>query len=316
MDGEQQAEIIDRCVERLLQGESLEHILLSYPDHRAQLIAALEPARTLLQATVAEPSPRARGAAMNAMLRQVRTEAARPALPGIFTWIGRMRARPLAFQALAVVAAIMVFGGLGIGASAATGTAPAPVRTFLGISSDSPSSVRLSGPIISLNSRTIVLRTQAGERTIALTSSTSIHRDRDRLDFSALLVGEDVDVAATEHDGTVTAREIRVSAGVPTDTPTVGGPAAGDDAASDTPEGEHPAGDGDHHEGDSAPTAGRDDGDRTSTPSSGATPKHDDHDATRTPDHDDGDKTPSSRTPTRTPEPGKTPGEEDEHSGD
>jgi len=316
MDGEQQQEIIDRCVQRLIHGESLERILLSYPDIRTQLAAALEPARALLQTTIAEPSPRARSAAMNAMLRQVRTEAARPALPGIFNWLGSLRARPLAFQALAVVAAIMVFGGLGIGASAATGTAPEPVRSFLGISSDSQSSVRLSGPIVSVENGMLVLRTVAGERSVTLTSSTSFHRSQSRIDLSALAVGEDIDVTGTERDGTVTARDIRAAADDGTDTPASGAPGLPDNTG--VPGSEPTSGSGDRHEGDASPTSERDDGhgDRTGTPSSGSTPRTDDHDATRTPDHEDATSTPVSKTPSRTPESSQTPSGEGDHPGD
>jgi hypothetical protein len=216
MDG-RSAESIDECVQRLLEGESLDDVLMSHPGMGAQLLPALEPAIALLQTPLVEPSPLARNSAMNAMMRQVRKEAARPAPAGVFRWLGSLRARPLAFQSLAVAGALVLFGGLGIGASAATGTTPAPVRSFFRISSESEHKVHLGGAIVSIGDGSLVIRTESGDRTLLLTASTIIDRGGQKVDASGLRVGEDVEVTGVERpDGGVIARQVREAcAGAP-----------------------------------------------------------------------------------------------------
>ncbi len=310
MDGEPQEDILDRCVQRLLQGEPLDHVLRSYPDQQPQLRMALEPALALLQSTTPEPSPHAQYAAMNAMMRQVRTEAERPELPGVFRWLGTLRARPLAFQALAVVAAIALFSSIGLGASAATGSAPEPVRNFLGISSNS-TSVRMTGPIISIRGGMLVVHTAAGDRSIEITSATTIRRGGNQIDVTGLLNGETVLVTATEmRDGALVARDVRAAdLPTPTNTAVIGVPALprSDDAATGTPS-EEPAGGDDHgddrrDDGASStpvPDDRHDDGEHAGTPEVSATSKSDDEHATRTPGHGDATSEPEHHDSTPT----------------
>jgi hypothetical protein len=121
MDGRPAEDIIDECVQRLLGGESLDDVLMSHPGMGAQLLPALEPAIALLQTPLVEPSPLARNSAMNAMMRQVREEAARPAPAGVFGWLAaRATAR------LPVARRLALRLGVRHGASVMTGTTSCP----------------------------------------------------------------------------------------------------------------------------------------------------------------------------------------------
>lgn len=325
MDGEPQEDVLDSCIQRLLQGEPLDRVLRSYPDQLPRLRAGLEPALALLRSSAPEPSPRAEYAAMNAMMRQVRTEAERPELPGVIRWLGTLRARPLAFQALAVVAALSVFGSIGLGASAATGTAPEPVRTFLGISSE-PATVRVTGAIVAVQNHMLTVRTPAGDRSIEITSATTVRRGTQQIDVTGLTAGETVLVTASEmHDGTLVAREVRATVPpAPTDTAVIGAPVLpqADDTVTGTPSDERDGGGGEHeddrHDDGAVSTPVPDDrhddaGEHSGTPEVAATSKGDDEHATSTPDHEDKTSEPEHGDATRTPESGGDGGGEPEH---
>jgi len=323
VDGRRQEDIIDECIERLLGGEPLDAVLRSHPGAGAGLRAALQPALALLQAPLATPSPAAENRAMNVMLRQVRAEADRSQPAGVFAWLGTLRARPLAFQGLAVAGAIMVFGGLGIGASAATGTTPEPVRTIFRISSDSESSVHLRGTIVSIDASALLLNTERGARTVLLSSSTVVRRGSERASVADLLAGEEVDVTASaSSDGSVTARTVHAKAApaaiatpsADASAPPAAVPSGGE--SPETPEGEHGGGgdDGEHGTPGAGETEGPDDGEATAeptsddeggegTPEASSTNEGDGHDGeSKTPDHPDGTKTPESEE-THGPEP-------------
>ncbi len=66
-------------------------------------------------------------------------------------WLTALRARPLVYQGLAVLGAILLFGALGAGASAATGAAPEPVRAFLHLTDTPPPPARISGTVASMD---------------------------------------------------------------------------------------------------------------------------------------------------------------------
>lgn len=308
MDREAQEDILDRCIQRLLQGESLDGVLRSYPDQQPRLRAALEPAVDLLRSSTPGPSLRAQYAARQAMMSQVRAEAERPESPGVLRWLGTLRARPLAFQALAVVAAIAVFSSVGLGASAATGTAPEPIGDWFRISSNQ-ASVRVTGPIVSIQRGLLVVYAPSGYRTIEITPATMISRGSHQVNVTDLAVGETVLVIASEvRDGNPVAREVRAAV-PPTATPsaTIGAPAPqqSDEDATGTPS-EEPAdrdGQGDHPRRGTATPEGHDgEGEHARTPEGQATSANDDGHSTRTPGHGDS---------TRTPEPSDTPEKQD-----
>lgn len=296
-------EIVDRCIERLLDGESLDDVLASYAGRGAELLPLLKAAGALVAAPSPQPSPAARSLAMSRMLAQVATEARQPKPEGVFAWLGTMRARPLAFQAVAVAGAVVLFAGLGIGASAATGTTPAPVRTLFRLPDDSPRSVRLNGAVLSASDTTLVIDTPDGERTIALSSSTSLLRGSLPIAWSDLDSGDVVNVTGTDRDGHIVAKLVSVPA-VPTATPTTGLPTLGatprpdDGDRTETPRGDCTPEDGggaDNHtpeQPEASSTAGHADENHSATP-----------EATKSPEVEG----------SRTPEPTKSP--EQEHDG-
>jgi hypothetical protein len=323
MDGEPQEDILDRCIQRLLQGEPLDRVLRSYPDQQLRLRAELEPALALLQSTAPDPTPRGEYAAMNAMMRQVRAEAERPELPGVFRWLGTLRARPLAFQALAVVAAISVFGSIGFGASAATGTTPEPLRNILRMSTNNET-VPVAGSIVSVKNGMLTVRTTAGDRSIELTSATRVRRGTQIVDVSSLTAGEMVVVTASEmHDGSqrLIAVEIRADAPpTPTHTAAIGAPVLpqADHTATGTP---HDGGDGEHederHDGGAvstpAPDGHEDEAEHAGTPEVSATSSGDGDHATSTPDHEDRTSEPDHGDATPTPDHESDGGGDGEH---
>jgi hypothetical protein len=284
-------EIIERCVQRVASGETLDTVLRSYPEQAAELRAMLGPAQMIMTAPIAPPRQAASSLALNRMLSEVQSAAAQPRERSfVRAWFGSLKARPLAYQAIALAGAVILFGGVGFGASAATGTAPSPVRRILRISSDSQRKITLKGTIISIEGDTLTLRPAAGAamdvRTVIVTASTRISRQDQRITRGELRGGDVIEIEATLQDGRIEATSIRAG-GAPS-------PAGASDAtsAAHVPASGTPDGDG----GDNQPGGPSHDG---GTPAAGATPEPgDDSDGDATPepgnDHggDDGTQTP------------------------
>ena len=207
-------EIIERCVQRLANGEQFDAVLASYPGHAAELRALLAPAHTLMLAPVPPVGRAAENMALNRMLAEVRSAHARPhARNFLLVWFGSLKARPLAYQALAITGAAIVFGGVSLGAAAATGSTPSPVRRILRISADSQHKLTLKGTITSLSSDTLTLHindTAAMDvRPIALTAATTFSRDGQRIEAVDLRIGDIVEVEATQSVDHIEATSVR-----------------------------------------------------------------------------------------------------------
>ena len=200
-----QDEMIARAIERLLTGEPVADVLAAYPAQAAALRPLLESAQALREVPRPQASPAARQLAMSRMLAQVGAERGRAEPRGVLAWLGTLRARPLAFQAMAVGGALVLFAGLGIGASAATGTTPQPVRTLFRLPDDSGRTVHLSGAVVSVTEDTLVIDTAGARSTVALSNSTIVRRGETRAVWSELRAGEHVDVTANDRSGRVTA---------------------------------------------------------------------------------------------------------------
>ena len=71
-------EIIERCVQRLASGETLEAVLRSYPEQAAELRAILGPAQMIMTAPIAPVRQAASSLALNRMLSEVQSAAAHP----------------------------------------------------------------------------------------------------------------------------------------------------------------------------------------------------------------------------------------------
>jgi hypothetical protein len=199
-------EIIDRCVQRLANGEAFDAVLRSYPEHADELRVLLTPAQTMLRAPIPEARPAATTLALNRMLSEVQTAAARPRSRAfLLAWLGSLRARPLAYQAMAIAGAVALFSGVSLGATAATGGGSSPVRRILRISSDSQRKVTLKGSIVALQGDTLMLRPEAGAatdvRTIAISASTKILRQGHPIARADLRLGDTVEIDGTIHNG-------------------------------------------------------------------------------------------------------------------
>ncbi len=199
-------EIIDRCVQRLANGEAFDAVLGSYPEHADELRALLTPAQTMLRAPIPEARPAATTLALNRMLSEVQTAGARPRSRAfLLGWLGSLRARPLAYQAMAIAGAVALFSGVSLGATAATGGGSSPVRRILRISSDSQRKVTLKGSIVALQGDTLTLRPDAGAatdvRTVTLSASTKILRQGHPITRADLRPGDTVEIDGTIHNG-------------------------------------------------------------------------------------------------------------------
>jgi len=70
-------EIVERCIERLLDGDSMESVLASYADAHAALLPLLETAQLLVRVPSARPSRAPRRLALSRMLAQLSVEKRR-----------------------------------------------------------------------------------------------------------------------------------------------------------------------------------------------------------------------------------------------
>jgi hypothetical protein len=285
-------EILNEAIERLLGGEPLHDILASYPDEAAMLAPALHEAQILLRAGITVPPlTEARVDARERMLADLEASraragefqrtpataaavattgagavAARPARPN---WFSALIRRPASLRTAAVAGSIALVGVLGIGAAAATGNAPEPVRQFFGASS-SALRVEFEGMIVAIEPRARTLEVDvAGDvRTVRVTDTTELSDGGDAIAFEQLVVGDFVEVkGALQIDDTIIASRVHREDGIddnpdgtptadqPNDTPTAD---IDDDNNAGTGNGEHDDGDA---EDNSGPGNGESDGD-------------------------------------------------------
>jgi hypothetical protein len=121
-------------VERLLRGERAEDLARGDQERERELGDLQRLAHTLRRAAGSEPSDASTRMALARTLGEVEAVAARPR--GLWAlrwlhWLSALLPRPLALSATAVIGALFLLAGAGIGASAARGGAPAPVRAFI-----------------------------------------------------------------------------------------------------------------------------------------------------------------------------------------
>lgn len=317
-------DILDECIERLAGGEPVETLLAAYPRHAAALTPALRSARMLLSAPVAEAADAARLAAMRRMLDQLEASS-KPAVGG--GWLAAFKRRPVAFQAAALAGSIALFGALGVGASAATGTAPEPVRDLFRLTSSSQIRVEFTGVVTGMDlvAGTLQVSAAGDVRTVRVTASTEISRGGDAIGLDGLTVGDVVEVkGALQTDNSVLAKRVHLeddeddATGTPGADPTAGagtpddaddvdgdsidddnsGPGSGDGDGSGPSDNSGPGNDDGIDDGNSGPGSGDDGG--TPQPDSSGTPDTDD-DNSGPGGGDDDDGTPH---PEDTPVPG------------
>jgi hypothetical protein len=205
MDKRGLEEILDECLDRVRLGEPVERVLWSHPDHAEALRPLLEGAVRLGDVRFPEPQPGARVAAERRMAQEV--ERGRAPRPG---WLGSFSRWPLAFRAVAVSGAVLALGAAGIGASAAAGNAPQPVRSLFGISSSSIR-VEFDGTIETIDGSILTVATGADVRTVVVDGHTEITRGGDAIGLADLAPGDAVEVKGTlQPDNTILATRVRL----------------------------------------------------------------------------------------------------------
>jgi hypothetical protein len=188
---------------------------------------------------------------------------------GLMSIVNAFRGRPLAFQAAAAAGALVLFGALGLGASAATGNGPAPVREFFGISSSSAIRVEFLGTIVSIEpaTNTLVVSANGDMRTVIVGDHTEITGSGQALTLDDLSAGQLVEVKGTlQSDNTIAATRLHLEdAGAEPTVPAVDVPTA--PAAVPTTDDRDDDGDDDGFEDDNdGPDDGDDNGDDNSGP--------------------------------------------------
>lgn len=293
-------ELVDRAVERLLDGEPVDAIVASYPAHAADLAPVLRSADLLMTTPRSPASAAGRMKAMRRMFDQVEaTDVGMRSGGGIMAIFRSFRGRPLAFQGLAAAGALVLFGALGLGASAATGTTPAPVRDLLRISSNSVIHVEFTGTVVSVEpaAGTLTVSANGDIRTVVVTAGTEVSDSGDPIVLDDIAAGQTVEVeGALQPDNSIVASKVHVEdddetpeASTPTAAATA--PAAADDDGHDDDEDDDREGedDGDQGDDDDSSGPGSDDDDiedeheDNSGPGSGDIEEQDDSD-----DHEGG----------------------------
>lgn len=299
-------EIIERCVQRLAAGETLDAVLHSHPKRADELRAILAPAQAMLAAPIAPVRPAAASLALNRMLSEVQSAASRPRSRSfMLAWLGSLKARPLAYQGVALASAVVLFGGVGIGAAAATGSTPRPVEKILRISSMSEHKFTLRGVVISVEGDTIMLRPAAAAatdvRTVIVTASTKISRQDQRITRGELRTGDIVEIEGTMQNERFEATAIRANGEPAPAAATTPGAAASDaTSAAQGPASGAPGGDDrGNQSGEPSHSGGSEDG-RTAVPEPGGDDGTPAPRATPTASHEDDHGTPSA---TEQPEP-------------
>lgn len=98
--------LLDRCLDALRDGESVESILARAPGHAGRLEPLLRSAATLQEKSTYEPSDRAIAAARTRLNEARIARAASRNRPSRLSWLGRLSARPVATAGIATIAVL------------------------------------------------------------------------------------------------------------------------------------------------------------------------------------------------------------------
>jgi hypothetical protein len=228
-------EILNESIDRLIAGESLRDLLADHPQHADALGAALRDAQALLRsgptggpADAARQDARAR---MLAALDEARAKAnefqpaagtvsllpldaavnKRPAQRERPAWLASFMRRPAPFRAAALAGSVALFGALGVGAAAATGNTPEPVRELFRSSASTSLRVEFEGIITAIDpvARTINVDVAGDVRTVIVVDGTELSDSGDDIAFEAFAGGDLVEVkGALQPDDTIVASRV------------------------------------------------------------------------------------------------------------
>jgi hypothetical protein len=303
---ERYEDILDRCIQQVLAGASPEATAAAHPRHHAELLAALKPIASLVAASIDPPAPAVRTAALHRMLAGV-DAASSHASPGFVSGLlASFSTHPVASRLASGAAAVVLFAGASIGASAATGHGP----SWLPGGSGNGTGTQVRGAVSSSSAESIILTSQGIQFDVRLSAETHLSRNGEQIEARDLKPGDVIQVhGKVGGDHVVDARDVeaepaRGDDGSPAAAATPNGTddRSGDDQRShdraETPESDrsHEGSGGDSGEGDregdatprpaeptsvsyghgspsSTPTATPHSGGATSTPHSGDTPE-------------------------------------------
>jgi hypothetical protein len=130
-------------------------------------------------------------------------------------WFAPFLQRSRAFQAAAVAGSIALFGVAGLGAAAATGGGPEPVREFFGLSS-STAHAELEGIVVSVEPGANTLQVSAGGgiHTVVVNSATRFSRGGDAITLADVAAGNAVEVRGQlQPDHSILAERIHIEDG-------------------------------------------------------------------------------------------------------
>lgn len=253
-------QIVDLCVERMIAGETAPQVLASYPERRAELQPAIEAAAKMLGVAVPEADAAVRTQAMGRMMAQLRAAPANGSGLGFRRFFMAFRTRPWIFKAASLSGAVLLFGVATLGAAAATGNTPQPVRSLFGLSSSSIS-VEFTGTVVSNDGTTLVVEINeraaastatsdspatpvsvTDERTVIIGTGTVLSRGDAAVSPADIVPGTVAEVKGSlQPDNTILASRIQVEHEDENTTPTSAGGAATDtpnaDATSTPPTG-------------------------------------------------------------------------------
>jgi hypothetical protein len=243
---ERYEDIVDRCIQQVLAGASPDAVADAYPEHRVELLAVLAPVAALVAAPVEPPASAARTAALHRMLAGL--NAASSALPHgfLFRAFSPFSARPVALRLASGGAAVLLFAGASIGASAATGHGPAVVRSLFG-GSGSGAGTQVRATVVSSSpDGSIVITTPKGERIdVRLNAQTRFSRNGEEIQAADLKPGDVVQVHGKKgSDQVFEADDVQAEPSHGDDAPSAGATPEPTSTAGSGGEASHPGDDG------------------------------------------------------------------------
>lgn len=265
MDMDEQDTLND-CLDRIAAGEPAERLIAAYPEHAAALAFLLSPAQRLAAAPIRPAAGWTKERARQQMLAALEASA-HPQRGGAAGLLAGFAARPAAFRGLAVASAVGLVGILGLGAAAATGNGPEPVRQFFGVADDRRIEVEFTGTIVSKQDDVLLVSAGGGFREVRVVPETVLDDGGRTLTLADLAAGDEIEVHGNlQVDNTIIATRVHREDG-DDDTTATPGPAA--TATASLPGAVPTADDDDDADDDSGPGGGDDDADDNSGRGSG-----------------------------------------------
>jgi hypothetical protein len=206
-------DILDRCVNMLRAGVSIDDAVAAYPTHAPALRERLAVAQALSFANPGQQAnaavfARARSRFLAAVRERTQGEPAPATASSVFGFLTRgVRRLVLVPYALPAVAAMVLLGGAAAGIAAGTGNSN-PRAWFAGSSSNHE--MKLEGTLVSIDATAITITTGSGDVTAQLTPQTELKDDNGApLAITDFAAGDFVKIRASfDVDGTLVAREV------------------------------------------------------------------------------------------------------------